>query len=75
MRSGSNWDQIGNITFYIPNVTNLCRKRISMLTRLKVLFLACKCLFYRPEHNAKGVCKCSFYRPEHNAKGGGDAMN
>ena len=25
-----------------------------MLTGLKVSFLACKCVFYRPEHNAKG---------------------
>ena len=32
----------------------LCRKRISMLTGLKVLPLAFRCLFYRPEHNAKG---------------------
>ena len=24
-----------------------------MLTDLKVLSLACKCVFYRPEHNAK----------------------
>ena len=31
-----------------------CRKRISMLTSLKVSSLACKCVFYRPEHNAKG---------------------
>ena len=26
-----------------------------MLTGLKVSSLACKCVFYRPEHNAKGV--------------------
>ena len=44
-----------------------------MLTGLKVLSLACKFVFYRPEHNAKGVCKCVFYRPEHNAKG--DSIN
>ena len=25
-----------------------------MLTGLKASSLACKCLFYRPEHNAKG---------------------
>ena len=31
------------------------RKRLSMLTGLKVSSLACKCVFYRPEHNAKGV--------------------
>ena len=29
----------------------LCRKRI---TGLKGSYLACKCVFYRPEHNAKG---------------------
>ena len=26
---------------------------MSMLTGLKVLSLVCKCVFYRPEHNAK----------------------
>ena len=26
-----------------------------MLTGLKVLSLLCKCVFYRPEHNAKGA--------------------
>ena len=30
-----------------------CRKRITMLTVLQVSSLACKCVFYRPEHNAK----------------------
>ena len=25
-----------------------------MLTRLKMSSLACKCVFYRPKHNAKG---------------------
>ena len=29
------------------------RKRISMLTGLKVSSSACKCVFYRPKHNAK----------------------
>ena len=32
----------------------LCGQGISMLTGLKVLSLACKCVFYRPEHIAKG---------------------
>ena len=32
---------------------NLCIKRTSMLTGLKVSSLACKCVFYRREHNAK----------------------
>ena len=27
-----------------------------MLTKLKVSSLACKCVFYRPKHNAKGSC-------------------
>ena len=46
-----------------------------MLTGLKVLFLACKCVCYRPEHNAKGACKCVFYRLELNAKGGSYKLN
>ena len=29
-------------------------KRISMLTGWKESSLACKCVFYRPEQNAKG---------------------
>ena len=54
MGLGPNWYQIGNKTFYIPKVSNFfCRKRISMLTSLKVLSLACKCVFYRREYNAK----------------------
>ena len=32
----------------------LCRKRISMLTGVKVLSLVCKCVFYKPKHNGKG---------------------
>ena len=32
----------------------LCGKRISMFTVLKLSSLACKCVFYGPEHNAKG---------------------
>ena len=47
--SPCDWDQIGNKTFYILKV----RKRISMLTDLKVSSLACKHIFYKPE-NAKG---------------------
>ena len=31
------------------------RKKISMLTDLKVSSLACKCVFHRPEHNAKRI--------------------
>ena len=31
----------------------LGRKRISMLTGLKVSSLACKCVFYSPEHNGR----------------------
>ena len=46
-----------------------------MLTGLKVLFLACKCVCYRLEHNAKGACKCVFYRLELNAKGGSYKLN
>ena len=52
MRSGLNWNQIKNKTCYIPKVSKLSEeKRISMLTGLKELSLACT--FYRPEHNAE----------------------
>ena len=47
--SSCDWDKIGNKTCYILKV----RKRISMLTDLKVSSLACKHIFYKPE-NAKG---------------------
>ena len=39
---------------YTKSYQSLCRERISMLAGLKVPSLACKCVFYRPEHNAKG---------------------
>ena len=55
MGSGKNWYQIGNKTCSIPKVGKfLCRKRISMLRGLRVSSLACKYVFCRPEHNAKG---------------------
>ena len=44
-----------------------------MITGLKVLFLAYKCVFYRPKNNAKEVCKCVFYGQKQNAKE--DPMN
>ena len=37
--------------------------------------LACKFVFYRSGHNAKGICKCVFYRPEDNAKGGSHELH
>ena len=37
----------------IKRLQNLCRKRISILTVLEVSSLEGKCVFYRPEHNAK----------------------
>ena len=46
--------QIGNKMSYIKSWKNLYRKKKSMLTGLKVSPLAFKCLFYRPEHKAKG---------------------
>ena len=49
MGLGANWYQIGKKICYVPKV----RKFSVMLTGLKVSFLACKCVFYRPEHNAK----------------------
>ena len=30
-----------------------CRRKMSMLTGMELLSLACKCVFYRPEHNEK----------------------
>ena len=39
---------------YTKSQQILCRKRVSMLTSLEILYLACK-LLYRPEHNAKGT--------------------
>ena len=46
-----NWEQ--NILF-IKRWQLLCRQKASMLTALIVPSLACKYVFYRPEHNAKG---------------------
>ena len=34
-----------------------------MLTGLKVSSMACKCVFYRPELNAKGVYGLEFWKP------------
>ena len=39
---------------YTKNYQILFRKRVFMLTALKVLSLVFKCVFYRPEQNAKG---------------------
>ena len=44
-------------------VSNLCIKRISMLTGLKVSSLTCKCVFYRTKQNAKGVLNRVFLIP------------
>ena len=46
-----NWEQS---MLHTKSYQVLNRKRISMLTVLKVSFLTCKCAFYRPELNAKG---------------------
>ena len=46
----SNWEE--NL-LYIKSQQILSRKRMSMLTGLKVSSLACKCVLYRPERNAK----------------------
>ena len=48
---GITWEQ--NL-LYTKSKQILFRKRITMLTKLKVSSLACKRVFYRPEHNAKG---------------------
>ena len=39
---------------YTKSFQILCRKKISMLTGLKVSPLARKCVFYRPDHNTNG---------------------
>ena len=44
--SPCDWDQLENKTSYIIKV----RKRISMLTDLKVSSLACDRVFYKPEN-------------------------
>ena len=47
----SNWEQ--NM-LYNKSQKNFCRKKVLMLTGFKVSPLGSKCVFYRPEHNAKG---------------------
>ena len=39
-----------------------------MLTGLKMLPLTCKCVFYRPEHNAKGRAGGIEFKRSSNAK-------
>ena len=46
----SNWKES---MLYTKSLQVLHRKGISMLTGLKVSSLTCKCVFYRPELNAK----------------------
>ena len=46
--------KLGQNMLYTKYWQILCRKSISMLTGLKLSSLAYKCVFYRPEHNAKG---------------------
>ena len=38
----------------LPKQQIFCRKRIPMLTGWKMSSVACQCVFYRPEYNAKG---------------------
>ena len=45
----SNWEQS---MLYTKSQQVLNRKRMSMLTALKMSSLTCKCVFYRPELNA-----------------------
>ena len=51
------WGQIsillGTRHVVYQKLSSFVEKRISMLTGLKVSSSVCKCLFYRPEHNAK----------------------
>ena len=46
--------KLGTKPFIYRKLASLCRKLISMLTCLKVSYLACKCVFDRQKHNAKG---------------------
>ena len=51
-----NQGQIGNKTCCILKVGkfSVIKGYLSMFTGFKVSTVACKCVFYRPEHNAKG---------------------
>ena len=68
--SFSSWDQVQILSnweesrLYTKILQVLHRKGISMLTALKVSSLTCKCVFYRPELNAKaGPHVIEFCRP------------
>ena len=68
--------KLGTIHVIYQKLAIFFRKRMSMLTGLKVSSSAYKCVFYRPEHNAKGgmrgtpwkwtlkflKCKCEIYQ-------------
>ena len=57
----SNWEQS---MLYTKSLEVLHREGISMLTGLKVSSLTCKCVFYRPELNAKaGTHRIEFFKP------------
>ena len=57
----SNWEQS---ILYTKSLQVLYRKGISMLTGLKVSSMTCKCVFYRPEFNAKaGAYGIEFCKP------------
>ena len=61
MGSGSNWEQS---MLYTKSLPVLNRKGIFMLTALKMSSLTCKCVFYRPELNAKGGPRgIEFWKP------------
>ena len=47
----SKWEQS---MFYAKSLQVLHRKRISMITDLKVSHFTCKYVFYRAEHTVKG---------------------
>ena len=54
MGSGPNWYQTGNKTCYVPKVGKFrVEKGYLKVAGLKVAPFASKCVFYRPEHNAK----------------------
>ena len=53
MRSGPNCYQIGSKRCYIPKWETILEKKDIYITGLKVSSYACKCVFWRPEHNAK----------------------
>ena len=54
MGSGANWYQIGNKACHRLKVSKFYIEKDIYVNRIGSVSLACKCVFYRPERNAKG---------------------